>query len=101
MIVQYRAKIGTTLTAIVAVVILAACGVTETGGAPGATTSQATQVALSTVAEPTSIGTVVASQGGAVQDQASLIDALRRAGATVTTGDQVEQPFMTATGTQI
>ncbi len=111
MIVQYRTKVGTTLTAIVAVVILAACGVAETGGAPGATptqaltapspTSQATQVALSTVAEPTSTGTVVASQGGAVQDQASLIEALRKAGATAMIGDQVEQPFLSTTGTQV
>ncbi len=111
MIVQYRTKVGTTLTAIVAVVILAACGVAETGGASGATptqaltapspTSQATQVALSTVAEPTSTGTVVASQGGAVQDQASLIEALRKAGATAMIGDQVEQPFLSTTGTQV
>jgi hypothetical protein len=111
MIVQYRAKIVRTLTAIVTLVILTACGVAETGGAPGATptqaltaaspTSQATQVAHSTVAESTSTGTVVASQGGAVQDQASLIDALRKAGATVTIGDQVEQPFLSATGTQV
>jgi hypothetical protein len=111
MIVQYRVKIVRMLAAIVALVILTACGVTETGGAPGATptqaltaaspTSQATQVARSTVAAPTSTGTVVASQGGAAQDQASLIDALRKAGATATIGGQVEQPFLSATGTQV
>ena len=37
-------------------------------------------------------------QGGEVEDQTSLIDALRAGGATVELGDTVEQAFFTAAG---
>jgi hypothetical protein len=39
-----------------------------------------------------------AVQGGEVEDQTSLIDALRAGGATVELGDTVEQAFFTAAG---
>ena len=38
------------------------------------------------------------SHGNAVVDQVSLIDALRAAGATVESGDSVEQPFFAVSG---
>ncbi len=38
------------------------------------------------------------SHGGAVEDQVSLLDALRAAGAEVEIGDAVEQPFFSVKG---
>lgn len=40
----------------------------------------------------------VSSPSGAVEDQASLVDALRAAGADVEPGDPVEQAFFSVTG---
>ncbi len=40
----------------------------------------------------------VAPQGGATEDRASLMDALRAAGAEVESGDPVEQAFFAVTG---
>ncbi|MCK6584760.1 MAG: hypothetical protein HUU11_03165 [Anaerolineales bacterium] len=40
----------------------------------------------------------VSSHGGAVEDQVSLMDALRAAGADVEPGDPVEQAFFSVTG---
>lgn len=54
-----------------------------------------------TVGPGTTSAPTVISHGGPVQDQVSLIDALRAAGATVTVGGQIEQPFLQVTGTQI
>jgi hypothetical protein len=109
------------LLAIVAVLsLLVACGTAETGGASSAPSAQATinvgataestaeplatmaptQTSASAI-EPTGAGTAVTRQTGPVQDQAGLIEALRKAGATVTIGDQIQQPFLSATGTQI
>src|SRR3990172_4651569 len=51
---------------------------------------QATQAAKS--------ATPISSQSGDVEDQASLIDALRTSGAEVELGDPVEQVFFTVTG---
>jgi len=39
-----------------------------------------------------------ASHGGEISDYASLVDALRAAGASVEPGDSVEQPFFAPTG---
>jgi hypothetical protein len=111
MTVRYRSKMVMALIAVVALWMLAACGVAATGGAPSVTpaqptlgsapTPQPTQASIGETAEPTSAGTGVASHGGPVQDQVSLIDALRTAGATVNVGDQIEQPFMNVPGTQL
>jgi hypothetical protein len=47
---------------------------------------------------PEASATPNAVQGGAVEDQASLIDALRTGGAEVELGDTVEQAFFTVAG---
>jgi hypothetical protein len=115
-------KLNPLLLAIVALLtMLAACGAAETGGASSAPSAQVTIDRVATTeptaalvatvaptqassgggAEPTSVGTIVASQGSPVKDQVSLIDALRKAGATVTIGDPVEQPFLSVRGTQV
>ena len=47
---------------------------------------------------PKASATPNAVQGGEVEDQASLIDALRTDGAKVELGDTVEQAFFTVTG---
>jgi len=99
--------------------LLAACGTAETGRSPGAPAAQPTSGPGATVAPtaaaqpttaptqgsggsatgPTSTTTVVVSHGGTVNDQVSLIDALRNAGANVQIGDTVEQPFLSVSGT--
>ncbi|HEU5100030.1 MAG TPA: hypothetical protein VFU22_13470 [Roseiflexaceae bacterium] len=93
--------------------LLAACGTAETGRSPGAPAAQPTSGPGATVAPttaptkgsggsatgPTGTTTVVASQGGPVNDQVSLLDALRNAGANVQLGDTVEQPFLSVSGT--
>lgn len=86
---------------------LAACGTGTTGGAsliptlPSATDLATSQPPASNTIEPAATGGATVSPGGPVTDQASLIDALRQAGATVTIGGSIEQPFMSITGTQI
>jgi len=62
-------------------VFSAACAAQEVSGASDDATS-----------EP------VASSDGGVEDQASLMEALRAAGAQVEAGDSVEQPFFTVMG---
>jgi len=109
-------KLRTLLAIVALLLLLVACGAAETGGAssvPSAqptiarvvTAEQATMVAPTQASagatEPSGGGTAVASHGGPVKDQVSLIDALRQAGATVTIGDQIEQPFLSVTGTQV
>ncbi|HLF73123.1 MAG TPA: hypothetical protein VI524_02165 [Anaerolineales bacterium] len=49
-------------------------------------------------AEAENPATPVVSHGGAVEDQVSLIDALRAAGAEVEPGDAVEQAFFSVSG---
>jgi len=51
------------------------------------------------VAEPSATPEV--PHGGEVEDQASLSDSLRAAGAEVAPGDPVEQPFFSVTGQSI
>ncbi len=111
-------KLRTLLAITGVLLLLVACGAVETGGASSAPSAQPTNGVAT--AEPTAVpfptvaptqasasatepsgGTAVASHGGLVKDQVSLLDALRKAGATVTIGDQVEQPFLSVTGTQV
>jgi len=113
-------KLRTLLAIVALLLLLVACGAAESGGASSApsaqptiarvataepTVEQATMVAPTQASagatEPSGGGTAVASHGGPVKDQVSMIDALRRAGATVTIGDQIEQPFLSVTGTQV
>ena len=99
--------------------LLAACGTAETGRSPGAPAAQPTSGPGATVAptvaaqpttaptqgsdgsanEPASTTTVVTSHGEPVNDQESLLDALRKAGANVQLGATVEQPFLSVSGT--
>jgi hypothetical protein len=113
-------KLTDALVVAAMLLVLVACGVASTGGAPITSSPQPTASAVSTtppspaattaaplptrveaVAEPTSGGTAVASQAGSVKDHESLIDALGKAGAKVTVGDTIEQPFLSVTGTQL
>src|SRR6266545_2056740 len=101
----YRSRMVGFLAIVVALLTLVGCGVAGTGGQANpptdrAPTAQPTQIATSGASEPTSVATP-ASHGGPVTDQVSLIDALRKAGATVTPDDTVEQPFLSAAGTQL
>ena len=109
-----------TLLAIVAVLLLlVACGAAETGGAESAPSAQPA-ITRAATAEPTAQpaptvaptqtsasatepggGTAVAIHGGPVKDQVSLLDSLRKAGATVQVGEQTEQPFLSVAGTQL
>src|SRR5262245_10565678 len=91
--------------------LAAVCGAWTGGGSPPATTnaiaralpplppSPATATAappptpVAETAESTTTATTANSQGEPVKDQTSLIDALRKARATVAVGDTVEQPF--------
>jgi hypothetical protein len=50
------------------------------------------------VSSATAPATSAANQGGLVKDYASLVNALKGAGATVEPGDDVEQPFFSVTG---
>jgi hypothetical protein len=50
------------------------------------------------VVEPTSEGTPIVSHGGPVVDYASLVDALRAAGATVEPAGEILQPFFAPPG---
>jgi len=113
-------KVRTLLAIVAVLLLLVGCGAAETGGASSAPSAQPTINAVAT-AEPTEEpaptvapaqasagateatggGTAVASHGGPVKDQVSLLDSLRKAGATVTIGDRVEQPFLSATGTLV
>ena len=99
--------------------LLAACGTAETGRSPGAPAAQPTSRPGATVAPtaaaqpttaptkgsggsatgPTGTTTVVVSHGELVNDQESLLDALRKAGANVQLGATVEQPFLSVSGT--
>jgi len=113
-------KLRTVLAIVALLLPLVACGAAETGGASSAPSAQPTNARVATAeptveqatmvaptqasagaTEPSGGGTAVASHGGPVKDQVSLIDALRQAGATVTIGDQIEQPFLSVKGTQI
>ena len=103
--VAYRSRMVGCLAIVVALLTLVGCGVAATGGQANlptdrAPTAQPTQMATSGAREPTSVATP-ASHGGPVKDQVSLIDALRKAGATVTPEDAVEQPFLSVAGTQL
>jgi hypothetical protein len=112
MLVRILSREAAALGIVIAILLgLTACGAAETGGVSSAPTAQSatisapttipTQERDATVVAPTSVGTIVASHGGAVQDQVSLIDALRKAGATVTPQEMVEQPFMSVKGTRL
>src|SRR5262245_27597197 len=98
--------------------MLAACGVASTGGGSTASPVQAIASTMSTLppspvtataappptpvaetAESTTTATTANSQGEPVKAQTSLIDALRKARATVAVGDTVEQPFLSTSGT--
>ena len=108
--------VGLFMTAAV-VLALTACGTGATGGAPAtqptassAPTTAPTQTSADGALEPTSAGGSPAptstggtavSHDGQVRDQVSLIDALRKAGATIAIGDSIEQPFLSVTGTQL
>jgi len=112
-------KLRALLGIVAVLVLLVACGAAEMGGASSAPTAQPTiaRVATSepmaepapTVApqasasatEPSGGGTAIASHGGLVKDQVSLLDALRKAGTSVQIGEQTEQPFLSVEGTQI
>jgi hypothetical protein len=48
--------------------------------------------------EPTSMSTPATSHGGPVVDQVSLIDALRKAGVTVSPAGKITQPFLSVEG---
>jgi hypothetical protein len=73
------------------VFLLAACGSTnEATSTPGP--------ASTTITEPTSKSTPATSHGGPVVDQVSFIDALRKAGFTVTPGSTMTQPFLSVGG---
>src|SRR5262245_4103269 len=83
--------------------LLAACGTAETGGSSEASSAQPTSGASATAMPatraqpttaptqgsdlsaigPTSTASAIASHGGAVNDQVSLVDRLRQAGANV------------------
>lgn len=100
----YR-RVGLLFGGVVLVAIVMACGATPAGqaatGAQAPASTMASEGAPATAgAEPTS--TIAPPEDrGQVQDQASLIDALRAVGATVTIGDAIEQPFVQVAGTQV
>lgn len=90
---------------------LNACGAGSTGTAGSApATPQPTDIHPTAVPAPSGAsapeataapGGPITSHGGPVTDQVSLIDALRKAGATITPGEQVEQPFLSIKGTRL
>jgi hypothetical protein len=109
------------LVSVALLLLVAACGTAETGSSSGAPAAQPTGAPAVTAApasagqptaaptqerggsatSPTSSTAVGVSQGRAVNDQMSLIDTLRKAGANVQIGDSVEQPFMSVSGVQV
>jgi hypothetical protein len=101
----YR-RVGLLFGGAVLAAIVTACGATPAGqatnGAQAPASIRATDGPPATAgAEPTSTGSTPQASGGPVRDQASLIDALRATGATVTIGDAIEQPFVQMAGTQV
>jgi hypothetical protein len=98
-------RVGLLFGAAVLAAIVTACGTTPAGQAATGTQAPASTRATddppaTAGAEPTRTGATPAGRGP-VRDQASLIDALRAAGATVTIGDAIEQPFVQVSGMQV
>ncbi len=92
---------------------LVACGVAQPGSSGGdptasrpvATTSSAPSATASadspTVASALPAAPTSAAQSGPVTDQASLINALQAAGASVAVKDSIQQPFLQVSGRQV
>ena len=104
-------SVASLLAVLLMLFALAACGTAETGGAPNAPSAQPSaervpiaqpaQTSPTSAPEPTSASGAGVSHGGLVKEQVSLIDALRKAGATVESKEQIEQSFLSVEGTQL
>jgi hypothetical protein len=93
--------------------MLVACGVAQTGSGSGGPTASVPIATLSSapsatasadspaIASPVPAAPTSGAQSGPVTDQASLINALQAARASVAVKDSVQQPFLQVSGRQV